>query len=105
MAACEEYQALYDLQKIRDCITHCRGEVSLSRDKAYLVSLKDRRAGFFAWEGTDVEIRAECIERFIKETWAFFTWLFGELKRKINDSWKDSKWAPPPSEAKQVKAK
>ena len=105
LAACPEYQALCDLQKIRDCITHCQGDVSLFRDKDYLVSLKDRRAGFFAWEGTDVEIRAECIEQFIRETWAFFDWLFSELNWKIDDSWKGSKWAPPPSEAKPVKAK
>jgi hypothetical protein len=101
LPACPQYQGVCDLQKIRDCIVHSRGEVSLSRDKAYLVSLKDRRTGFFAWEGTDMEIRAECIEQFIRETWAFFIWVFSELQWKIDDSWKQKKWlVPSKSQAK-----
>ena len=67
----------------------------MSRDKNYLVSLKDRRSGFFAWEGIDLEIQAQCIETFIKETWTFFTWLFGELKWKVDDSWQGNKWGLP----------
>ena len=94
-ATCPQFQALCDLQKIRDCIIHCRGEVALSRDKTYLVNLKDRRHGFFAWEGTDIEIESECIEGFISETWNFFTWLFGELKWKVDDSWQKHKWSQP----------
>ncbi len=93
LADCAQFQALCDLQKIRDCVTHCRGEVALSRDKAYLASLKDRRTGFFAFEGTDIDIEEACVEQFIKESWGFFTWLFGALQWKIDDSWMDKKWA------------
>jgi hypothetical protein len=86
LPVCPQYHAICDLQKIRDCIIHCRGEVSLSRDKAYLLSLKVSRPGFYAWEGTDIEIRPDCVEQFIKETWLFFTWTFNELK------WKTANW-------------
>lgn len=92
LVACPQYSALCDLQKIRHCITHCRGEISLSQDKVYLLKLPDRRPGFFAWEGTDIQIEPECIKTFIAETWACFTWLFGELKWPIDDTWKDNKW-------------
>jgi hypothetical protein len=92
LAACPQFQALCDLQKIRDCIVHCRGEVALSRDKSYLVSLNDRRPGFFAWEGTDIKIEAECVEQFMRESWHFFVWVFGELKWKIDETWMKKKW-------------
>jgi hypothetical protein len=105
LASCPQYQALCDLQKIRDCIVHCRGEVDLvnERDRDYLLRLKDRRAGFFAWERTDIDVEARCIEQFVKETWAFFIWVFAKLNWKIDDSWKNSKWATqlPPAGAQQ----
>ena len=55
---CPQHNALCDLQKVRDCIVHCRGELTLFKeeDRAYLVGLKDRRPGFFAWERADIEI-------------------------------------------------
>ncbi len=95
LTSCPDYNAVCDLQKIRDCIVHCRGEVNLvnENDRKYLLKLKDVRPGFFAWEGTDVEIGPECVELFIKETWRFFIWIFGELKWKIDDSWQGNKWA------------
>jgi hypothetical protein len=91
------YQSLRDLQKIRNCIVHCRGEVNLSgdKDKEYLLKLNDRRPGFYASEGIDIQIEKQCIETFIKEAWDFFAWLFGELKWKIDDSWHEKKWGQP----------
>jgi hypothetical protein len=105
LAACPQYQAICDLQKIRDCIVHCRGEVRPSRDKAYLIKLKDCRPGFFASEGSDIEIGAECIEQFIREAWATFAWLFAELKWQMDASWKERKWAMLPSSPIPVPAR
>jgi len=95
LADCPEYKAVCDLQKIRNCIVHCRGEVNLVNegDRKYMLKLKDARPGFFAWEGTDVEICPECIEQFIREMWRFFVWIFRELNWKIDDSWRGNKWA------------
>ena len=48
------HPALCDLQKIRNCIVHCCGEVDLvtnKNERDYLLRLKDSRIGFFAWEG------------------------------------------------------
>jgi hypothetical protein len=92
---CPRYGALSDLQKIRDCIIHCRGEVSLSRDKDYLIGLKGRCPGFSAYEWTDIEIEPECIEHFIRETWAFFVWVFAELNWKVDDHWHKKNWSQP----------
>ena len=88
-----EYGTLWDLQKIRDCIVHCHGEVSLSRDHEYLIALKNRRPGFSAFEGTVIEIEHSCIEQFLKEVWRFFVWVFLQLKWDIDDSWQQKKWA------------
>ena len=87
-----EYGALCDLQKIRDCIVHCHGEVSLSRDASHLIGLKHRRPGFSAYEGTTIDIEAECIEQFLKEVWSFFLWVFHQLKWDVDDSWLEKKW-------------
>jgi len=92
---CPEYNAVCDLQKIRDCIVHCRGEVSLvnESDRKYLLALKKNRPGFLALERTALDIEAECIEQFIREIWRFFVWIFTELKWKLNDLWEQKKWA------------
>lgn len=95
LTKCPEYNAICDLQKIRDCIVHCRGEVSLMNetDRKYLLKLKDSRPGFFAVERTDIDIGDECIEQFIREVWRFFLWIFRELNWKTDDSWQANKWA------------
>jgi len=83
LSACPDFLALHDLQKIRDCIIHCLGEVALSRDSVYLIKLNKRRKGFFAHAQSDLNIGAECIEQFLIETWNFFIWVFNNLKWKI----------------------
>ncbi len=95
LTKCPEYNAVCDLQKIRDCIVHCRGEVSLvsESDRKYLLALKKTRPGFLALEHTELDIEAECIEQFIREVWRFFVWIFNELKWKLNDLWEQKKWA------------
>ncbi len=87
-----DYQAVCDLQKVRNCIVHCRGDVSLSRDMKYLIQLKGRRIGFYAWEELQIDIESECIDQFLRETWHFFVWIFNNLKWKIDDSWNGKKW-------------
>ena len=95
LTKCPEYNAVIDLQKIRDCIVHCRGEVSLMNegDRKHLLKLKKTRPGFLALERTELDIGPECIEQFIKEVWRFFVWIFTELKWKVDDSWERNKWA------------
>ena len=96
LTKCPEYNAVCDLQKIRDCIVHCRGEVSLVKnesDRKYLLALKKSRLGFLALEHTELDIEAECVEQFIREVWHFFVWIFNELKWKLNNLWEQKKWA------------
>lgn len=92
-----EYAFLCDLQKIRNCIVHCRGDLGLlatskKQECDYLIALEARRPGFHAWEGLQIDIEAQCIEQFITEAWQFFMWVFNELKWKIGDSWQKMNW-------------
>ena len=90
LSDCPQYAALIDLQKVRDCIIHCQGEVSLSRDKELLVKLwlgDKKRRGFAAHPNNDIFIYPECIEQFLKEAWSFFVWVFEKLNWKIAAHW------------------
>ena len=92
---CPDYNTFCDLQQIRDCIVHCRGEVDLfdpPKRRSDLISMKDRREGFFALQGTNLDIEAVCIDRFTRDTWRFFSWTFRELNWKIDDTWREKKW-------------
>jgi len=80
------YEALCDLQKVRDCIVHCHAEVSLSRDADYLYKLKDRRPGFYAFREDRIEIHSSCIKQFLIESWEFFVWVFDQLKWQVDHS-------------------
>lgn len=85
------YEAICDLQKIRDCVVHCRGDVGLSRDAKYLIALKAHRPGFYAWEETLMYIEPTCMDQFLQEAWQFFIWVFHELKWSIGDAWNGSR--------------
>ena len=87
-----EYGSLCDLQKVRDCIVHCHGEVSLSGDVAFLVALKSRRPGFSAHKGMTIEIEPDCIKQFLNEVWKFFLWVFHQRKWHVDESWQVKKW-------------
>jgi hypothetical protein len=93
IGSCDHYESICDLQKIRNCIVHCRGELDLfnKKDREYLVTLRQRRKGFSAFAGTDLEIGAECIDELIREIWHFFITLFQQIDWKIDDSWA-GKW-------------
>jgi hypothetical protein len=91
LADCPHYEALHDLQKIRDCIIHCLGEVDESNDKKYLVELQTKRAGFFAHSPNGIWIKSECIREFFIETWGFFNWVFRNLNWKINSCFQGNK--------------
>jgi hypothetical protein len=95
---CPQYEALNDLQKIRDCIIHSKGEVSLSRDKEHLVELwlgekskSKKRRGFAAHWNNDIYIYPECIKQFLMEVWAFFVWVFERLNWEIASHWQGDK--------------
>jgi hypothetical protein len=93
IVGCPTYGALCDLQKVRDCIVHCRGEVALSGDRTYLLGLGNTRPGFCAYEGAELEIQPCCIERFIKEMWTLFVWVFTQLNWPVDDFWqKERQW-------------
>lgn len=95
LADCPQYEALSDLQKIRNCIIHCRGEVELSRDKEFLVQLwlgAKRRRGIAVPQNHDIHIYPECIEQFLKEVWNFFVWVFEKLNWKISAHWQGDKF-------------
>jgi hypothetical protein len=94
LSDCPQYEALIDLQKIRDCIIHCQGEVSLSRDKKDLVELwlgGKKRRGFAAHWNNDIYIYPDCIKQFLIEVWAFFVWVFEKLNWKIAAHWQGDK--------------
>ena len=94
LSDCPQYTALIDLQKIRDCIIHCHGEVSLSRDKEDLTKFwlgSKRRRGFAAPPNRDIYIDAECIKQFVKEVWGFFVWAFDKLGWPIAIHWQGNK--------------
>ncbi len=88
---CSQYGALTELQKIRDCIIHCLGDVGLSADKDFLLKLKGKRRGFFAHPKIEIGIDKECIEQFLIEVWAFFVSVFGALGWEIASHWNEDK--------------
>jgi hypothetical protein len=91
---CPDYVAVRELQMIRDCVVHCRGQVDLFNKarRPALIHLKDRRPGFVASEGMAIEIERVCISRFLKEIWQFFLWVFENLNWRVEDHWKQRKW-------------
>lgn len=94
LADFSQYAALTDLQKIRDCIVHCLGDVGLlanEKDKNYLMTLKDKRSGFFAHPNNEIYIDAECIKQFLMEIWGFFISVFNTLDWKIAAHWQGDK--------------
>lgn len=94
LADCAKYEALSDLQKIRDCIVHCLGDVDLfknEKDKSYLIKLRDKRRGFFAHPGTDIYIDEKCIKQFLQEIWSFFVSVFDSLKWEVATHWHGDK--------------
>ncbi|HEY3761944.1 MAG TPA: hypothetical protein VGN23_09375 [Verrucomicrobiae bacterium] len=91
LADCSQYNAVTELQKIRDCIIHCLGDVGLSADKDFLVKLRDKRRGFIVHPNNDIHIDEECIKQFLVEIWAFFVSVFDTLKWEIASHWQGDK--------------
>lgn len=88
---CSNYNDVTELQKIRDCIVHGLGDVSLSNDKDFLVKLHKKRREFFVTPLDDICIEEECIKQFIQEIWSFFVSVFTSLKWKIAPIWQKNK--------------
>jgi hypothetical protein len=84
LSDCAQYEAMTDLQKVRNCIIHYQGEAGLAPDMDYLIQLRDRRKGFFAHPLTDIKIEQECLQQFSTEAWQFFTWIFNSLSWEID---------------------
>jgi hypothetical protein len=96
LPAIPHYQSITDLQKIRNCIVHCRGELALLNPddvKYFLEQLPKTRPGFLAWDiSAEIEIEAECITKFTQEVWTFFRRLFGLLAWDIDLDWSEKEW-------------
>lgn len=95
LSDCGQFESLCDLQKIRDCIIHCLGDVGLSRDKKFLMELGKKIPGYWAHPGNEMTIDSECIRHFIVEVWSFFIWLFHKFNWKIASYYSDEnfkKW-------------
>jgi hypothetical protein len=91
LADCSQYAALTELQKLRDCIIHCLGDVSLSIDKDFLVKLGQKRKGLFVYPNNDIHIDEECLEQFLKDVWSFFVSVFDALNWQLATQWQDKK--------------
>ena len=88
LASFKEFSEIRDLQKIRDCIVHCNGEVDDSWDKKDILAMKDRYTGFFAWERTEIEIQPEFVSHMHRQVWSFFLGVFDSLKWDVDPDWK-----------------
>jgi hypothetical protein len=86
---CAQYGAVTELQKIRDCIIHCLGDVALSADKDFLLKLK--RRDFFADLDNEMRIGEGCVKQFLEEIWVFFVSVFGALQWEIAPHWQGDK--------------
>jgi len=91
LADCSNYEAVTELQKIRDCIVHCLGHVSLSSDKDFLVTLHKKRRGLYVSSLTEIDIEDECIKQFLQEIWSFFVSVFKILNWEIATHWHGDK--------------
>jgi hypothetical protein len=94
LADCANFESIHDLRRIRDCIVHALGEVSLLKseeDKKHLVNLKDKRRGFSANVNHDIRISDECFKQFLVEVWGFFVSVFGALDWEIASHWHGNK--------------
>jgi hypothetical protein len=86
-ASAPTYSQICDLQKVRDCVVHCYGDPSLSRDKAYLLRLSSPSVGIEAYDGLPLEISPVFIERSVAAIWQFFFELFAKVGWKVNKQW------------------
>jgi len=87
IASFKEFSEIRDLQKIRDCIVHCNGEVDDSRDKKDILAMKDRYTGFFAWERIEIEIQPQFVSHMHRQVWNFFLAVFAALRWDVDADW------------------
>jgi hypothetical protein len=81
------YQGICLLQKVRDCIVHCYGEPSLSRDKKYLLSLAHKSKGLAVYDGIPIDISPLFIEQSLIEITNLFANMFLKAGWKIDNKW------------------
>ena len=87
IAGCRGYTQICDLQKVRDCIVHCYGDVALSRDSKYLLKLNSTSVGLEIFEGAQMAIGPAFLTASLSAIRSFFHDLFVKLGWKINDRW------------------
>jgi len=103
ISQCPTYSALDDLRRVRNCIVHNQGELSLcdEREQKFLCALKAKYKDLFAHPKSDIDVSQESIKQFLIGTTEFFMWVFEHLQRlqpveKLN--WKIN----PPNEMQKL---
>jgi len=82
-----EYPALIDFQKVRDCIVHCYGDISMSKDKRELQRIGKAKLGLVCDSEAQFEIERIYIESSLICIQKFFLHLFQRVNWKIDESW------------------
>ncbi len=88
-----EFSKIRDIQKIRDCIVHCLGDVSISRDKDYLIKHSAVRSDLDIGVGYPIEISESYIRDGIELMWGFFIKTFKLCGWPVKDEWQRKQWA------------
>lgn len=86
------YNHVVMLQKVRDCIVHCFGEVDFSREKDSLIEFGSRSSGISIYSHDQIEIEASFIESSITSIWNFFLEAFVLRNWKVKEEWLTSRW-------------
>lgn len=81
------YSEITIIQKVRDCLVHCYGDIGLSRDRDFLASLSTQGRGIDAHPSSEMEIDVRFLEQSCASVRTFFMALFKELGWKIKDEW------------------
>jgi hypothetical protein len=83
VSKCPTYSTLDDLRKVRNCIVHSNGELSLcnEKDQEFLCKLKHKYKHLFAHPKSDIDVSQESIKQFLINTTGFFIWVFEQLQQ------------------------
>jgi hypothetical protein len=83
ISKCPSYSAIDDLRRVRNCIVHNHGEVSLCAkpEQKYLCGLKVKYKGLLCHPRSEIDLSQESIKQFLQETMTFFVWVFEQLQQ------------------------
>lgn len=84
---CPGFSSIKDLQKVRNCIVHCHGELSLNKNSKSikkLLELNKAPIDFYANQDGKIWLGEKCLEFFILEVRKFFLSIFRQLKWPVD---------------------